>query len=106
MGQTTSQAEIIFNLIISLFSSKIKGKMTNLSQLKEKSGLNEEDWENVLSYSAQVSLVSTYFEESGRRGKEYTIERKKEFNTFLLSLLSLSLYYRIELTLFSSLGFI
>lgn len=73
MGQTTSESEIIFNLVIALFSSsQIKGKMTNLSQLKEKSGLNDEDWENVLSYSAQVSYSFLFI----LRGRE------REFNIF------------------------
>ncbi|KAL5490401.1 hypothetical protein ACEPAI_5234 [Sanghuangporus weigelae] len=51
-GQWTPQSASLYDLLILTFSDN--GKLANFDNLKTKSGLNDEDWRNVLQYSSQV----------------------------------------------------
>ncbi|BGP24644.1 hypothetical protein JCM10295v2_003562 [Rhodotorula toruloides] len=51
--QTTPTAEHLCDLVIATFSAE-KGKVADLAALKAKSGVNDEDWTELLAYSAQV----------------------------------------------------
>ncbi|KAL5533047.1 hypothetical protein ACEPAF_4823 [Sanghuangporus sanghuang] len=51
-GQWTPQSASLYDLLILTFSDN--EKLANLDNLKTKSGLNDEDWNNVLQYSSQV----------------------------------------------------
>ena len=42
----------MYDLLVLTFSDD--GKFANLENLKSKSGLGDEDWENLLQYSSQV----------------------------------------------------
>ncbi|KIM87068.1 hypothetical protein PILCRDRAFT_815526 [Piloderma croceum F 1598] len=52
-GQTTPQAQDIYDLLISIFSDD-KGQLCNLETLREHAGLSEREWEELLQYTAQV----------------------------------------------------
>lgn len=41
-------------MIVQVFSEN--GKLTDLEALKEKSGVNDEEWEDLLQYSSQVRV--------------------------------------------------
>ncbi|BGO94147.1 hypothetical protein JCM10020v2_005841 [Rhodotorula toruloides] len=51
--QTTPTAERLCDLVIATFSAA-KGKAADLEALKAKSGVSDEDWNELLAYSAQV----------------------------------------------------
>ena len=51
-GQWTEEAQRLYDLIISVFSEN--GKLTNLEALKTKSGVSQDEWEDLLQYSSQV----------------------------------------------------
>jgi len=53
-GQWTPQAQSLYDLIIQLFSEN--GKLADLGALKKKSGVNDEEWEDLLQYSSQVRV--------------------------------------------------
>jgi hypothetical protein len=46
-------------MIIATFSDKDKKKIVDTEELKKKSGLDEKDWENLLQWSGQVSIISS-----------------------------------------------
>ncbi|CAE6531590.1 unnamed protein product [Rhizoctonia solani] len=52
--QWTSEAQSLYDLLISIFSSNDGQSITDLTNLKNKSGLNEEEWTLLLEYVAQV----------------------------------------------------
>lgn len=55
MAQTSPDAEGIFNLIISTFtSSSSPQKLCDLAAMKSKAQVSDQDWDAVLAYSAQV----------------------------------------------------
>ncbi|KAF9653115.1 aflatoxin-detoxifizyme [Thelephora ganbajun] len=51
-GQWTEQAQSLYDLIIHIFSEN--GTLTDLETLKRKSGVSDEEWEDLLQYSSQV----------------------------------------------------
>lgn len=53
-GQWTPQATSLYDLLILIWSDK--GSLADLSSLKTKSGLDDEDWNNAMLYTAQVSV--------------------------------------------------
>lgn len=53
-GQWTEQAHGLYDLIILVFSEK--GKLANLEALKTRSGVSNEEWEDLLQYSSQVRV--------------------------------------------------
>jgi len=53
-GQWTEQAQTLYDLIIHIFSEN--GKLANLEALKKKSGVSDEEWEDLLQYSSQVRV--------------------------------------------------
>jgi dipeptidyl-peptidase-3 len=55
--QTTPTAERLCDLVMALFSAE-KGKMADLASLRAKSGISDEDWNELLAYSAQVGVSS------------------------------------------------
>ena len=55
-GQWTEQAQRLYDLIILVFSEN--GKLANLEALKKKSGVSDEEWEDLLQYSSQVRVRS------------------------------------------------
>jgi len=56
MRQTTDTAEQLFDLIVSTFAQSGENKLADLEELKKKSGVSQEDWEETLAFCAQVSL--------------------------------------------------
>ncbi|GAA5986805.1 hypothetical protein JCM11641_004797 [Rhodosporidiobolus odoratus] len=55
MRQTTRHAEDLFNLVIATFASKANpNKLADLTKIKTKSGVSDDDWQAVLAYAAQV----------------------------------------------------
>ena len=54
-GQTTPQAQDLYELLISTFSDD-KGQLCNLENLRKHAGLSEGEWEELLQYTAQVSI--------------------------------------------------
>ena len=56
MRQTTDTAEQLFDLIVSTFTQSGENKLADLEELKKKSGVSQEDWEETLAFCAQVSL--------------------------------------------------
>lgn len=59
MRQTTETAEQLYDLVVSIFahSDQAPNKLGDLEQLKSKSGVSQEDWNDTLAYCAQVSLA-------------------------------------------------
>lgn len=53
-GQCTEEAQRLYDLIILVFSEN--GKLANFETLKAKSGVSEEEWEDLLQYSSQVRV--------------------------------------------------
>lgn len=51
-GQWTEEAQRLYDLIILVFSEN--GRLADLESLKTKSGVSEEEWEDLLQYSSQV----------------------------------------------------
>lgn len=51
-GQWTPQAQSLYDLLILTFSKD--GKLGDLEALKRESGVSDEDWTNLLQYTAQV----------------------------------------------------
>ena len=51
-GQWTPQAQKLYDLLILTFSDK--GKLGDLTSLKNKSGISDERWEELLEYTSQV----------------------------------------------------
>ena len=54
-GQWTPQAQSLYDLLILTFSKD--GKLADLETLKRESGVSDEDWTNLLQYTAQVRSV-------------------------------------------------
>ncbi|CUA69436.1 dipeptidyl-peptidase 3 [Rhizoctonia solani] len=52
--QWTPEAQSLYDLLISIFSSNDGKSIADLTDLKNKSGLNEEEWTFLLEYVAQV----------------------------------------------------
>ncbi|KAH7343473.1 aflatoxin-detoxifizyme [Rhizoctonia solani] len=52
--QWTPEAQSLYDLLISIFSSSDGQNIADLADLKNKSGLNEEEWTLLLEYVAQV----------------------------------------------------
>jgi dipeptidyl-peptidase-3 len=72
MAQTTVEAESIFDFIMTLFSHPLETgstaksiTMINLVDLKVKSGVSEEDFASIVSYSAQVLSNLSSFKSFG-----------------------------------------
>ena len=55
-GQWTEHAQSLYDMIILVFSQN--GKLANLEALKTKSGVSDEEWEDLLQYSSQVRAQS------------------------------------------------
>ncbi|OJT09019.1 Dipeptidyl peptidase 3 [Trametes pubescens] len=51
-GQWTEQAQKLYDLLILTFSEN--GKLADLEGLQKRSGVSQEDWEDVLQYTSQV----------------------------------------------------
>jgi dipeptidyl-peptidase-3 len=51
-GQWTEQAQSLYDLIILVFSEN--GGLADLEALKKRSGVGDEEWEDLLQYSSQV----------------------------------------------------
>jgi len=60
MRQTTDTAEQLFDLIVSTFAQCGENKLAYLEELKKKSGVSQEDWEETLAFCAQVSLPRSH----------------------------------------------
>lgn len=56
--QWTEQAQSLYDLIILVFSEN--GRLANLEALKKKSGVTDEEWEDLLQYSSQVRIRSCH----------------------------------------------
>ena len=56
-GQWTGHAQSLYDMIILIFSQN--GKLANLEALKKKSGVSDEEWEDLLQYSSQVRTQSS-----------------------------------------------
>ncbi|KAK4047987.1 hypothetical protein OIV83_005021 [Microbotryomycetes sp. JL201] len=55
MGQTTSSAEKIHDMIMATFASVDDAhKLANLQEMKKRSQVSDDDWDNVLAYAAQA----------------------------------------------------
>jgi len=54
MRQTTDTAEQLFDLVVSTFAQSSENKLADLDELKKKSGVSQEDWEETLAFCAQV----------------------------------------------------
>ena len=54
-GQQTPQAQDLYDLLISTFSTD-QGKPCNLEALREQAGLSENAWEDLLQYTTQVRI--------------------------------------------------
>lgn len=53
-GQWTAEAQKLYDLLIVIFSGE-KGKLGDVDGLRQKSGVTDEEWEDVLQYTSQVS---------------------------------------------------
>ncbi|KAH8103335.1 aflatoxin-detoxifizyme [Cristinia sonorae] len=51
-GQWTAQAQKLYDLLILIFSDK--GKLGDTEGLKQKSGVTEQEWDDILQYTSQV----------------------------------------------------
>lgn len=58
--QWTPEAQSLYDLLISIFSSDDGQSIADLTDLKSKSGLSEEEWVFLLEYVAQVSASSPH----------------------------------------------
>ncbi|KAG6325951.1 hypothetical protein ID866_13138 [Astraeus odoratus] len=58
-GQWTPQGQKLFDLLALTFSTN--GKLTDLEALKQRSGVSQQDFDDVLEYTAQVRLVHECF---------------------------------------------
>lgn len=73
-GQWTPQAQKLNDLLILIFSDK--GHLADLEGLKQRSGLNPEEWDNLVQYTTQVppavcvSTVARYNNSRVRAGLE------------------------------------
>ncbi|GAA5959614.1 hypothetical protein JCM3765_007217 [Sporobolomyces pararoseus] len=54
MRQTTETAEQLYDLIVSTFAKSNEAKLGDLEQLKSKSGVTQEEWDDTLAYCAQA----------------------------------------------------
>jgi hypothetical protein len=54
-GQQTPQAQDLYNLLISTFSTD-QGKPCDLEALREQAGLSADAWEDLLQYTIQVRI--------------------------------------------------
>ncbi|GAA5840612.1 hypothetical protein JCM5353_002086 [Sporobolomyces roseus] len=54
MRQTTDTAEQLFDLVVSTFAQSGENKLADLDELKKKSGVSQEDWEETLAFCAQA----------------------------------------------------
>jgi hypothetical protein len=54
-GQWTPQAEKLYDLLILTFSDN--GSLADLTELKKKSGISEEEWDDLVQYTVQVKVV-------------------------------------------------
>ncbi|GAA5980189.1 hypothetical protein JCM5350_000865 [Sporobolomyces pararoseus] len=54
MRQTTETAEQLFDLIVSTFAKSDEAKLGDLEELKSKSGVTQEEWDDTLAYCAQA----------------------------------------------------
>jgi hypothetical protein len=59
--QWTPQAQSLYNFLICVFSSSDAQGIADLGDIKSKSGLNEEEWTQLLEYVAQVVQFSSRF---------------------------------------------
>lgn len=57
MTQTTPHSERIYDFVVRLFESEKKGVMVDTNQLETGCGLGKEEWDGVLSWSAQVCFL-------------------------------------------------
>ncbi|KDE05261.1 hypothetical protein MVLG_04396 [Microbotryum lychnidis-dioicae p1A1 Lamole] len=66
MAQTSPHAEPIFDLLIAIFSSREDhAKLADLNAMKDKSQVGQQEWEDVLAYSAQVFSNLAHFKSFG-----------------------------------------
>lgn len=65
-GQWTPQAERLYDLLILTFSDG--GKLADLDALQQRSGVSAQDWEDLLQYTSQVSVVHSGVEIAGGDG--------------------------------------
>jgi hypothetical protein len=54
-GQQTPQAQELYNLLMSTFSSE-QGKLCNMEVLREHAGLSTDEWEDLMQYTTQVRI--------------------------------------------------
>ena len=55
--QWTAEAQTLYDLLILIFSAHDGKSLTDLDELKSKSGVNDEEWVQLLEYVAQVGTL-------------------------------------------------
>lgn len=55
LGQWTEEARDLYDLLIAIFIDA-KDSLADLNNIQKAAGLNKTEWEDLLQYSAQVSL--------------------------------------------------